>query len=87
MKEDLEKLAEELKAEFDDATTEIESVVGGAIMLTVRFKNKRFIFGFVGSRWGVDMVREGEIGDTGLRILAPDFAGGRTDLLRLMRAS
>jgi hypothetical protein len=32
------------------------------------------------------MVRDGEIGDTGLRILAADFAGSRSDLLRLMRA-
>ena len=55
-------------------------------MLNVRFKKKLFILGFVGNRWGVDMVREGEIGDTGIRILAADFAAGTADLLRLMRA-
>lgn len=86
MKEDLEKLAEELKTEFAGATTEIESYPNGTIMLNVRFKKKLFILAFVGNRWGVDMVRDGEIGDTGLRILAADFAGGRSDLLRLMRA-
>ncbi len=86
MKEDLEKLAEELKAEFAGATTEIESFPNGSIMLNVRFKQKLFIFGFVGNRWGVDMVREGETGDTGIRILAADYAAGQADLLRLMRA-
>lgn len=85
MKEDLEKLAEELKAEFAGATTDIESYPN-SVMLNVHFKKKLFILAFVGNRWGVDMVREGEIGDTGLRILAADFAGGRADLLRLMRA-
>ena len=86
MKEDLEKLGEELKAEFAGATTDIESFENGSLMLNVRFKKKLFILGFVGNRWGVDMVREGEIGDTGIRILAADYAGGRADLLRLMRA-
>ena len=86
MKEDLEKLAEELQAEFAGVTTEIESYTN-SIMLNVRFKKKLFILAFVGNRWGVDMVREGEIGDTGLRILAADFAAGRADLLRLMRAA
>jgi hypothetical protein len=86
MKQDLEKLAAEITAEFAGATTEIEAYPNGAIMLNVRFKKKLFILGFVGNRWGVDMVREGEIGDTGLRILSADFAAGRSDLLRLMRA-
>lgn len=85
MKEDLEKLAEELKAEFAGATTDIESHAN-SVMLNVHWKKKLFILAFVGNRWGVDMVREGEIGDTGLRILAADFSGGRADLLRLMRA-
>ena len=83
---DLEKLSTENKAEFAGATTDIESYPNGSMMLNVHFKKKLFILGFVGNRWGVDMVREGEIGDTGLRILAADFAGGRNDLLRLMRA-
>ncbi|MBA2544678.1 MAG: hypothetical protein H0V17_33855 [Deltaproteobacteria bacterium] len=78
-------MAEELKAEFPGATTDIESSTS-SIMLNVRWKKKLFILAFVGNRWGVDMVREGEIGDTGLRILAADFTGGRADLLRLMRA-
>jgi hypothetical protein len=86
MKEDLDKLAAEIAAEFAGATTDIEAYPNGTIMLNVHFKQKLFILGFFGNRWGVDMVREGEIGDTGLRILAADFAGGRSDLLRLMRA-
>lgn len=83
---DLEKLSIDIKAEFTGATTDIESYANGSMMLNVRFKKKLFILGFVGNRWGVDMVREGEIGDTGIRILAADFAGGKADLLRLMRA-
>jgi hypothetical protein len=55
-------------------------------MLNVRWNKKLFILAFVGNRWGVDMVRDGEGFDTGLRILAADFAGGKADLLRLMRA-
>lgn len=83
---DLEKLSAEIQAEFTGVTTDIESYPNGTMMLNIHFKTKLFILGFVGNRWGVDMVREGEIGDTGLRILAADFAGGRADLLRLMRA-
>src|SRR4051812_33551990 len=73
MQQDLEKLAADIGAEFANATTDIESYPNGTIMLNVRFKKKLFILGFVGNRWGVDMVRDGEIGDTGLRILSADF--------------
>jgi hypothetical protein len=86
MQQDLEKLAAEIGAEFAGATTEIEAYPNGTMMLNVRFKKKLFILGYVGNRWGVDMVRDGEIGDTGLRILSTDFGAGRADLLRLMRA-
>jgi hypothetical protein len=86
MQQDLEKLAADIGAEFAGAATDIESYANGTIMLNVRFKKKLFILGFVGNRWGVDMVRDGEIGDTGLRILSADFGTGRADLLRLMRA-
>jgi hypothetical protein len=86
MKADLEKLAAEIATEFADAKTDIEAYPNGTIMLNVHLKKKLFILGFVGNRWGVDMVREGEIGDTGLRILSADFSAGRADLLRLMRA-
>jgi hypothetical protein len=86
MREDLEKLVTELETEFPGATTEIESYQTGSIMLNVRWNKKLFILAFVGNRWGVDMVRDGEGFDTGLRILAADFAGGKADLLRLMRA-
>ena len=85
MHEDLEKLAGELVSDFPGATTEIEEYKE-SIMLNVRWNKKLFILAYVGSRWGVDMVRDGEGFDTGLRILAADFAAGRADLLRLMRA-
>jgi hypothetical protein len=84
--EDLEKLAEDIKTEFTGATTDIERYDNGSRMLNVRHKKKLFILAFVGNRWGVDMVRDGEGFDTGLRILAADYAGGVADLLRLMRA-
>ena len=85
MQDDLEQLASEIAVEFPGVTTEIESYAG-SVMLNVRWRKKLFILGFVGNRWGVDMVRDGEGFDTGLRILAADFAGGKADLLRLMRA-
>ena len=85
MRDDLEKLAAEIQAEFPGAATEIETYTN-SIMLNVRWNTKLFILAFVGNRWGVDMVRDGEGFDTGLRILAADFAGGKADLLRLMRA-
>ncbi len=86
MQDDLEQLASEIAVEFPGVTTEIESYASGSVMINVRWRKKLFILGFVGNRWGVDMVRDGEGFDTGLRILAADFAGGKADLLRLMRA-
>jgi len=86
LKEDLEKLAAEIHIEFPGATTEIESYTAGSIMLNVRWNKKLFILAYVGNRWGIDMVRDGEGFDTGLRLLAADYAAGCADLLRLMRA-
>ncbi len=85
MKEDLEQLAAEIHAEFPGATTEIESHPP-SLMLNVRWNSKLFVLAYVGNRWGVDMMRDGEGFDTGLRLLAQDFAAGKADLLRLMRA-
>jgi len=85
MNEDLEQLAAEIHAEFPGATTEIENHPPSR-MLNVRHNSKLFILAYVGNRWGVDMMRDGEGFDTGLRLLARDFAAGKADLLRLMRA-
>lgn len=87
LQEDLARLADELRAEFDGATTDIESYPTGAMMLNVRWKKKLFILGFVGNKWGIDVVREDEGFDTGFRVLAADFDAGKAELVKRIRGA
>ena len=85
--EKIESLAEQAKAYFPGATTELEVFPSGSAMLDIRWNGKLFVMDYsLKYGFAVDEIGTSAGFNTGYRFLSKDFDSAAEELYRLLKA-